>query len=74
MRHRRQQAQPAGRPAKATRHFGGRPSLVDEHQAFGIERRLTANEGAPRFGYVRAMLLGGVQALFLIVMASSARR
>jgi hypothetical protein len=37
-------------------------------EAFGIERRLTAHAGAPRSGYVRAMLLGGVQALSLSVI------
>lgn len=60
MRHRRQPAQPAGRPAEAARHIGGPPSLVNEHQTVGIERRLTADKGAPRFGHVGAMLLGGV--------------
>jgi hypothetical protein len=34
----------------------------------GIERLLAADENPPRLGYVRAMLLGGEQALFLSVI------
>jgi len=68
VRHRRQQPQPAGRPALAARHVGGGPGLVDKHQVVGIECRLAADKGPPLLGYVAAILFGGVQALFLSVM------
>jgi len=64
VRHRRQEAQPARGSALAARHVGRRPGLVDEDQVARIERRLPTNEQAPRLGYIGAILLGGVQALF----------
>jgi hypothetical protein len=39
----------------------------------GIERRLAADEDAPRLGYVRAVLLGSMQTLFLSVIFWLAR-
>lgn len=50
------------------RHIGGGPGFVDEHQAVGIERRMATDEDPPRFGYIGAVLLGGVQTLFLSVI------
>src|SRR3954453_9658195 len=41
--HRSPQPQTARTSATAARHVGGRPRLVDEDQAIGIERRLAAN-------------------------------
>ena len=67
VRHRRQQPQPAGGPAIAERHVGAGPGLVDEDEAIGVERGLPPDELAPRFGDIGAVLLGGVQALFLSV-------
>ncbi len=61
------QPQAARAPAIASRHVCGGPGFVDEDQAIGIERRLAANEHAPGLGYIRAVLLGRVQALFLSV-------
>src|SRR4051794_20915613 len=61
------QPQAAGTPAIAARHVRGGPRLVDEDQAIGIERRLAADEHAPGLGYIRAVLLGRVQGLFLRV-------
>ena len=61
------QPQAARTPAIASRHVRGGPGLVDEDQAIGIERRLAADEHAPGLGYVRAILLGRVQGLFLSV-------
>src|SRR4028118_1346953 len=43
--------------AVAPRHVGGGPGLVQEHQPGGIERRLLGRPGAPRLGYIRAVLL-----------------
>ena len=60
VRHRRQQPQSARRPAIASRHIGGGPSLIDEDQVVGIERGLAANEGPALLGYVGAILLGGM--------------
>ena len=56
----RQQPQSARRPAIASRHIGGGPSLVDKDQVVGIERGLTADESATLLGYVGAILLGGM--------------
>jgi hypothetical protein len=39
----------------------------------GIERRLAADEGAARLGYIGTIPLGGVQALFLSVIFSALR-
>ena len=64
MRDGRQQAQAARAPAVAPGHVGAGPGLVEEHQALGIERRLAADEDAPRLGDVSALLLGGVQAFY----------
>src|SRR3954468_4214935 len=47
--------------AIAARHVRGRPRLVDEDQAIGIERRLAADEHALSLGYIRTVLLGRVQ-------------
>ena len=50
--------------AVAAGHVGLGPSLVEEHQAFGIEPALVlAPSGAPP-GDVSAILLAGVQAFF----------
>src|SRR3954454_4059628 len=67
VRDRSPQPQTARTSATAARHVGGRPRLVDEDQAIGIERRLAANEHAPGLGYIRPLLLGRVQGLFLSV-------
>src|SRR3954451_24104683 len=67
VRDRSPQPQTARASATAARHVGGRPRLVDEDQAIGIERRLAANEHAPGLGYIRPLLLGRVQGLFLSV-------
>src|ERR687893_1794372 len=61
------QPQTACTSAIAARHVRGGPGLVDEDQAVGVERRLAADEHAPGLGYVRAILLGRVQGLFLSV-------
>src|SRR5919206_2245323 len=54
------QPQTARTSAIAPRHVGGRPRLVDEDQAIGIERWLAADEHTPGLGYIRAVLLGRV--------------
>ena len=64
VRHRRQQPQPARRPAIASRHIGGGPSLVDKDQVVGIERGLATDESAALLGYVGAILLGGSKGSF----------
>jgi hypothetical protein len=73
VRQRSQQPQSAGSAAMAARPVGGGPNLVDEHQVGGIERGLAAHEDPPLLGYVGAILLGGVQALFLSVMFCARR-
>ena len=65
--HRRQEAQPARGPAAAARHVGGRTGFVDEDEAARVERRLPPDEGPPGVGNIGALLLGGMQALFLSV-------
>src|SRR3954463_5574302 len=67
VRDRSPQPQTARTSAIAARHVRGGPSLVDEDQAIGIERRLAANNPAPGLGYIRPLLLGRVQGLFLSV-------
>jgi hypothetical protein len=60
VRHRGEKSQPAADAAIAACHIGGGPSLVDEDQVVGIERRLSADEDPPSLVYVAAILLGGV--------------
>ena len=43
--------------------------LVDEHEARRIETRLLGLQLGARSGYVRSILLGGVQSFFLKVMS-----
>src|SRR5918997_699728 len=61
------QPQAARAPTIAARQVRGGPGFVDEDQAIGIKRRLAAEEHAPGLGYIRTVLLGRVQALFLSV-------
>ena len=58
-------AQPLAAPAAnvATRHVGGRPCLVDEDQAFGIEVELAIEPLFPTLQDVGPVLLGGVRCL-----------
>src|SRR5947209_4206575 len=51
------QPQTARASAIAPRHVGGRPRLVDEDQAIGIERWLAADEHTPGLGDIRPVLL-----------------
>ena len=60
-------------PAVAARHVGRGPGLVDEHQAFRADRRLSLPPGDPRSSDVRALLLGRVLGLFFRVRRSATR-
>jgi hypothetical protein len=73
MRHRGEKSQPAARLGHSGVPYWWRPKLVDENQVVGIERRLVENEDPPRLGYIGAILLGGVQALFLSVIFGALR-
>src|SRR6187401_2963266 len=58
----------------APRHVGRRPGFVDEHQVLGTQPWLI---GTPRFARcrdVRPVLLGGVERLFLSVIARASRK
>jgi hypothetical protein len=57
VRHCGQLSQAAGGSALAARHIGGGPH---EHQVVGIARRLAADEGVARLGYIGAISRGGV--------------
>jgi hypothetical protein len=67
VRDRSPQPQTARASTIAARHVRGSPGLVDENQVVGVECRLAANEHVPGLGYIRAVLLGRVQGLFLSV-------
>ena len=45
-------------------HLGCDRRLVDEHEARRIETRLLGLQLGARSGYVRTILLGGVQSFF----------
>ena len=64
MQHRGEQTQAAGAPAEPPGHVGCRRGLVEEHQALRIESGLAPDEGVASLGYVRTLLLGGVQTFF----------
>ena len=49
-------------------HVCGRPGLVDENEALGIEIRLTVEPGLPLRQDVRAILLSRVRGLFFQVI------
>jgi hypothetical protein len=46
------------------RHVGGRPGLVDEHEAFRVEIGLVVEPVFTPLQNVGAFLLGGVRGLF----------
>jgi hypothetical protein len=45
-------------------HLGAGASFIDEHQPGGIKHELLSPPASARAGYVRALLLRGVQAFF----------
>jgi hypothetical protein len=53
----------------AARHVGGGPSLIDKHQALGIQVELPLEPGLAFRQDVRAGLLAGMGGLFLRVIA-----
>ena len=55
------QARAAPTPPGAARHVGGRPGLVNEDQAFGIEVGLGVEPGAALAQNIRAVLLDGAR-------------
>lgn len=62
--HARAQSLAAPAATVVTRHVGGRPGLVDEDQAFGIEVELAIEPLFPALQDVGAVLLGGMRRLF----------
>ncbi len=52
------------RPAKAPRHLGRGPGLVDEDQPPGVQIRLVLEPRPPTTQNVRALLLAGVRGFF----------
>ena len=66
------QALAPGGPAAGASHVCRGPGLVEEDEALGIERGLQRRPGAARFGYIVALLLLGLEVLFLSVRPSRA--
>jgi len=54
-------------------HVGLDPSLVDEDQAMRVQPRLVLAPRRARRGDIRAILLGGMERLFLSVRPNASR-
>ncbi len=72
MRHGTDQPLPSWRAAAGAGHVRRCPSLVEEDEAVGIEQWLPRRPGQARFDYVIALLLFGLEVLFLSVRPSRA--
>jgi hypothetical protein len=58
------QSSAAPAAAMGSNHLGRGPGLVDKHQALDVEAWLDGLPAFARLGYVRPLLLGGVQSFF----------
>lgn len=74
VRHRRPAALCPSGTASQPGHPGGRPGLVDEDQALGVEIGLRVEPSPAPRGDVGPLLLAGVRGLFLTVMACRSRQ
>jgi hypothetical protein len=73
VRHGGHQPLPTPGPAMAARHVGGRPGLVDQHQALRVQVRLSVAPDRPGRGDVRPLPLGCVLGLFFRVRPAAVR-
>ena len=67
VRHRIDHPLPARCSAVAPGHVGGRARLIQEHEAAGIHEALPHAKAAALLGYIRPVLLGRPERLFLCV-------